>query len=588
MSEHDGQQDPPASQGGASKDAERGPTGHGEAMAREVWEEVREGALHFHLRNRKVPPGRVRQFIHGLSLPFHLARALMADPMARGRYLRVGLLQTVAALALALTCMGSGKKAAENASERSSQASDAKAIRAVTEAVVARHLENAETKRTRQQEKVDARVDEILRNAGVTPPARRRRDAGTGATVQETTAAGQSQQDAGAVATSQDEASAAAVPSSDAGAITALEDEASAGPLPAPDAGAVASGKADAGDAPALTRDEARAQAAQARMEQRIRDLEAAVQGGDAGTSLSEAISALVLETAALAEAPETEDEDEDEDGGPPAATRADPPQDEDGEAARDAQPKAKADTDFFTVKGFSLWGLAFWGALFAALQLSQWVVIALSREHHDAIARDASLLTGVPPEDEELTPRIRVDVPWIRKKVKRRWRAFMLFLVGVPAMVVLTVPFLFSRTMFSILSTLWGGWWLIVFTAAKSGQAWEAVGEPQTPWFLRAWTWLTTKVPGLRWGMLQRYGALVTRRTQEVIAPVATVERHPWAFAGLTLVRFLGTFPPMKFFIRPLIPVASAHLLADEAAARAALKPAPPKPAIPAGETGS
>ena len=259
----------------------------------------------------------------------------------------------------------------------------------------------------------------------------------------------------------------------------------------------------------------------------------------------------------------------------------------DDGDSARGPRNQAQ---DFWTAKGFSLMDLTFWAALFAALQLAQWVVIALSHEHHDAIARDASLLNGVKPEDDEIEPRIRVDMPWIRKKVKRRWRALLLFAMGIPAMTLLTVPFLCmcSGAGFSVLSSVWGAYWLAVFTAAKSGLAWEPPTEPHTPWFLRAWTWLTTSVPGLRWGFLQRYGAAWGRRTQEVIGPVATLHRHPWVFAGLTVVRFINAFPPMKFFLRPLIPVASAHLLAEEAASRAATVPPPQKPAIPAGETGA
>nr|WP_305071155.1 hypothetical protein [Myxococcus sp. RHSTA-1-4] len=310
---------------------------------------------------------------------------------------------------------------------------------------------------------------------------------------------------------------------------------------------------------------------AEARLDQRVREVEAAAQGLDAGSSLAQAIAALMFEAVHL----------EDGDGGT-AVT-------EEGDAPRRA-PRVKLQVGDATLTGqdISLEGLAFWAALFAALQFSQWVVIALSREYHDVIAREASLLTGVEPEDEPIVPRVHVDLAWLRKKVKRRWRAMLLFAVGFPALLVLSAPVLCNSAVLSALSTAWGAYWLVVFTAAKSARAWEAPASPHPPWFLRTWTWLTTRVPGLRWGVLQRYGAFWARRTQEVLAPVATVERHPWAFAGLAVVRFIGTFPPMKFFIRPLIPVASAHLLAEEAAARAALNPPPEKPMIPAGETGA
>ncbi|MBL0693884.1 hypothetical protein [Comamonas sp. JC664] len=318
------------------------------------------------------------------------------------------------------------------------------------------------------------------------------------------------------------------------------------------------------------------ASASAARLEKSIRDLEAAAQGADAGVSLPEAIAALVLETTRGLDLEE----------GDSAADSA-----AEQEASADSPPsKADAPTkSSWAVKGFSVWSIAFWAALFAALQLAQWVVIALSRDYHDAISRQASLLTGLEPEEEDVPPRVRVNFVWLRKKLRRRWRAFLLLMVGVPALFVLAVPFMCaSRTVFYALFTAWSMWWWVVFTAAKSSRAWEpAMGASRPPWFLRLWTFITTRVPGLRWGTLQRYGASWGRRTEEVFAPISSTERHPWVFAGLALVRFLGSFPPMKFFVRPLIPVASAHLLvADVEAAKEALaaqgQDEPPSTGVP------
>ncbi|MFP2911684.1 hypothetical protein ACLESD_42995 [Pyxidicoccus sp. 3LFB2] len=544
MSHHKGQQDPSSPEDPARRPGERGFTGQGEALGREIWKEVRGGVEHFHLRGGSRPPGRLRQFFHGMSLPFHLARALLADPVARKLYLRVGLLQTLAALCLALTCMGSGKEAAEGARRQQSRENaeaQAEAIRKVAAKLADRHLE----------ERPPARAARRILEGGAAPPA---------------------------------------VPSRPTAATPPLLEDAGTS-VPASMEAAVPPPE-DAGRPARRSRAEARAEA-NARLEQRVRDLEAAAQGLDGGTSLTEAIAALALEAASSDEDTD-EDTDEEapetEDGDTPAVAQGSTPRDGGGDSGGGTRVKAGGEgPSWTTVKGFSLWGLAFWGALFAALQLSQWVVIALSRDYHDVIAREASLLTGVKPEDEEITPAIRLDVPWIRKKVKRRWRAFMLFLAGIPALLLLAVPFwCVTSTVFTVLSTAWGAWWLVVFTAAKSEHAWVAPAQPRAPWFLRAWTVLTTRVPGLRWGILQRYGARWARRTEEVAAPVATVERHPWAFAGLTLVRFIGTFPPMKFFLRPLIPVASAHLLAAEAAHRSDSAALVSRPRIPSGETGA
>ena len=499
MSEHDGKQDP-ATPGGQGGDAPgRRLADEGEALARDLWVEVRAGAHHFHLRDRRPPTGRIRQFFHGMSLPFHLARALLAAPQARGRYLRVGLLQTLAALLLVTVYMGPCGKAHEVMSEEAQKEA------------------RAQAKERRRAQKAQAAADQALREAGGPPLA-----------------------------------------------------------PPAPLSPEELAKEDPFEDAPP-------------HLQEKLREVEAAAQGRDAGVSLPEAIAALMVEAVQHAD---EEEAASGPDGGTAVAAPDKPPREGGGNKVSFGESswlQVDWEEPVWKAKERSWWNLAFWALLFGALQVAQWVVIALSRQYHDAISRDASLLTGVEPEDEELTPRVCVDFAWMRKKVQRRWRAFVLFAVGMPVLWLFTVPLFCSSTVLSVLTTAWAAWWLVVFTAAKSSRAWEApLKTPRPPWFLRGWTWLTTRVPGFRWGPLQRYGAFLTRRTQEVMAPIATTERHPWAFAGLTLVRFIATFPPMKFFLRPLIPVASAHLLAVEAAERAALVPAPPKPMIPAGETGA
>jgi hypothetical protein len=323
-----------------------------------MWDDVRQGAEHFK-RWSVPPPNRpVRQFFHGMSLPFHLLRALLADPVARRRYLRVGILQSLAVIALALTCHGSSNKVADQ-------------------------FESIEAVETPAQAAEQAQ--EPMKN-GLKLVAKRTKDL---------------------------------------------------------------------------------------------------VESGE----------------------------------------------------------------------------FQFWIALFAAMQIAQWVVIALSRDYHDAIGRDASLLTALEPEDPPLTPRIRVDPQWLRKKLRRRIQAMVVFMAGMPVLYGFTAPFPFSRTLMAVLVPLWSGYWVVVFTTAKSAHAWKdgAAGEP---WFLRGWNWLTTRVPGFRWRFMQRYGLFWANRTREVFPPASETEKQPWAFAGLTAVEVLAMLPVVKCFLRPLVPVAAAHLL--------------------------
>lgn len=525
-------------EGKVHKHTEQESAGQGEARARELWGEVSAGARHFSLKDRKPPKGRLRQFFYGVSLPFHIGGALLGDPVARRQYIRVGFLQSIAALALALSCMTSGTEAAESATRRESGAkarARAEQVQKVASVLVDQHAKKEAADAIRRAKEVETQTIQRLQEIDSLVARRKRGEA-------QHADEGTPPAPAAEVAAPPLEPGAATGPSAalsdDEAPKNAPTDEPEDAPAPAP-----------------ATADE--------RLERRIRDVEAAAQGTDSGASLAQAITALVLEATKDAE--------------------ADAPR-----ASEDTQQPARGKS-IWTVNGFSVWGLAFWAALFAALQLAQWVVIALSRDYHDAISRKASLLTGLTPEDEEFSPRVRLNTGWLRKKLKRRWRAFLLLMVGVPALLLLTLPTMGgSRVVFTALFTAWSAWWWVVFTAAKSARAWEpSAGPPRQPWFLRGWTALTTHVPGFRWGALQRYGASWRQRTEEVFAPIASTERHPWVFAGLAVVRFLGSFPPMKFFVRPLIPVASAHLLEEDvAAARKALaagaNASPPEAQVP------
>ncbi len=200
---------------------------------------------------------------------------------------------------------------------------------------------------------------------------------------------------------------------------------------------------------------------------------------------------------------------------------------------------------------------VVYWAALLSALQVAQWIVIALSRDFHTVLEREVSLRTGLVPEDEPLTPRVRLNLPWVRAKMKRRWRALVMLGLGAPVLWAATLWLPGRKELFTALMSLWGAWWFVVFTAGKSALAWREE-TPREPWFLRGWNGLTSRVPVLR-----AYGSLWTKHTREVFSPAASVERRPWGLVGLAVVRALAALPLVKCFLRPVIPVAAAHLLA-------------------------
>jgi len=395
-----------------------------ETVAREVWEDVRSGAEHFHPERPSLPAGRLKQLVHGLLLPFHLARVLFADRVAWRRYLRVACLQLAATLTLAFLFIDAGNGF-------------------ITEQAVEEELSSEEEAAQAQAKaELEARVQAMLAQ-----------------TVQQTVEGQGSRQDM---------------------------------------------------------------------------------------AEKAKAFSRAVKELEAQQEARR-----------PSLRTR-----------------------------------VIRWAALFTALQVAQWIIIALSRDYHDAIGRDLSLRSGVPPEDAPLSPRVRLDMPWLRKKMQRRWRSLLAFSLGMPLMWFVRWLPVFGAAAFSLLVSVWGAWWFIVFTASKSARAWE-VPNPRPPWFLRGLDWLAERVPLLRWGPLSTYRSLMARSTEYVYSPAATAERLPWAFTGLALARALAAVPLAKCFLRPLMPVAAAHLLeAERAMLPASTGPAPlpaplpPPAALPSAAT--
>ena len=205
--------------------------------------------------------------------------------------------------------------------------------------------------------------------------------------------------------------------------------------------------------------------------------------------------------------------------------------------------------------QGWGRW-LVYGAAFLSTLHVAQWAVIALTRDFHTELSREASLLMGVPVEDEPLVPRVRLNVGWMRNKLMRRWRALMVFAIGAPLLWLCKWVVPGGRVIAPALVALWGVWWFVVFTAGKSALAWRE-REPREPGFLRAWKALTSRVPFLR-----GYGSMWARITRPVFSPIVQVERGPWGFTGLALVRALSALPLVKCFLRPLIPVAAAHLL--------------------------
>ncbi len=211
---------------------------------------------------------------------------------------------------------------------------------------------------------------------------------------------------------------------------------------------------------------------------------------------------------------------------------------------------------------------LALLAAIYASLGIAQTGVLALSRDFHDALSRELSLLVNVAPEDPPMRPKIRLDLPWVRRKANRRAQFFLGFLPG--AALISFIGWLVPphRILTTVLTTLWAAYWWMVMTAGQSARAWSPPETTPRPWYLRAWFALTERVFLFRWALPRWWGRIWERFARRFYGPSERVEEQPLEFAGLALSRALTLVPVVKLLLRPVFSVAAARLLVEHAAA--------------------
>jgi hypothetical protein len=202
------------------------------------------------------------------------------------------------------------------------------------------------------------------------------------------------------------------------------------------------------------------------------------------------------------------------------------------------------------------------WSVLYATISGVEWVVIAVSRDYHAAVARDAALLTGLVPEDDERTPHLRIDFKWLRKRVRDKIRGTFVFISVLPILGMVSWIPVVGAFLSALLFTIWGVYWSGVFAAAKSAHGWRDEATAPDPVFLRGWDRVTGVLPGaVRWAPLT-YGRIVRRSTRSLFAPASRLEARPWELTGLSLARTLRHIPGLYLTLRPFYGVAAAHVL--------------------------
>jgi hypothetical protein len=99
----------------------------------------------------------------------------------------------------------------------------------------------------------------------------------------------------------------------------------------------------------------------------------------------------------------------------------------------------------------------------FSAFVVAQWVVLAWSRDFQDRTSRDLALLVGLEPEEPDITPRLRLDTKWLRRKLRRRVRGVRVLAPGfVAALPVFLVAALFDgwELATSTFAAAWSFYW--------------------------------------------------------------------------------------------------------------------------------
>lgn len=229
---------------------------------------------------------------------------------------------------------------------------------------------------------------------------------------------------------------------------------------------------------------------------------------------------------------------------------------------AEDAAPKeppSRARRAWNVVRHSWAWLLA----LVAFLSAVEGVVVFFSRRWDDWLSFHASRLAAIRPEDETpKTPQLALDFGWLYRKLKRRVRGYVVFAAGIPALLPLLVVPRAGEVLFTLAMSVWGYYWLGVFTAAKSAHAWADEAEALPPMPIRT---LNERVsPSAAFAPLRWYGRLWAKITHSVNPAATTFERSPAAFLGLALARVILSLPGLYLLARPIVPVAAGRLCAE------------------------
>ena len=194
---------------------------------------------------------------------------------------------------------------------------------------------------------------------------------------------------------------------------------------------------------------------------------------------------------------------------------------------------------------------------VYAFMVVAEWLLIALTRQYDDEIARRLALLVKVAPEDEPKIPKVSFDPKWALRKLRDRVRGAIVFASAFPLYVVVEATGT-TRFVAPMVVALWGLYWSVVYSAAKSGHAWRDEPLGPLPFFLRPFEEGMAKHP-----RLFAYPRLLAWLMRPLGSPATHGERSFGAFLGLVAVRALTHVPFVYLWLRPFVAVAAARIVA-------------------------
>jgi len=228
-------------------------------------------------------------------------------------------------------------------------------------------------------------------------------------------------------------------------------------------------------------------------------------------------------------------------------------------EAAKDAQDDADDEAERAQQRAKVAWG----SALYGALVLVEAILLAFARDHQDQMTRAVALESGAPPDDPEVVPRIRLDVRWLARKIKRRFIGLMIFTCCLlPATIFGTFLGHWGAALLtSVFAAGWGAYWQSVFALGRSKLAWTHK-LPGEPWFLELEQRLGSRAALARWFGPRIYARILGRVTRSVKPATLAFERAYIEGFGLGLGHAICGLPVLNALTRPVFAVAASHAL--------------------------